>query len=107
MGLKSVLSKVYAAWVNRYLNNIRKNAIPLQQKAFTLLIEQAKNTAFGKQHKYNTIKTYADFKANVPVRDYEELRPYIERVIAGEENVLWPGKPAYLTKTSGTTSGVK
>lgn len=107
MGLKSVLSKVYAAWINRYLNHIRKNAVPLQQKAFKLLVEQAKNTAFGKQHNFANIKTYADFKANVPIRDYEELRPFIERVMDGEENVLWPGKPAYLTKTSGTTSGVK
>ena len=52
-------------------------------------------------------KTYDDFKKNVPVRDYEDLRPYIDRVSNGEENVLWPGKPIYITKTSGTTSGVK
>ncbi|RYZ91971.1 MAG: hypothetical protein EOP47_30800, partial [Sphingobacteriaceae bacterium] len=93
--------------VNRQINYQRKNAIPLQQKTFIKLIQQAKDTDFGKAHNFAAIKTYADFKKHVPLRDYEELRPYIERVTAGEENVLWPGKPAYLTKTSGTTSGVK
>ena len=107
MGLKVILSKVFAAWVNRYLNIIRNKALSLQQKTFERLIAQAKQTAFGKDHHFETIHTYEDFKKHVPIRDYEELRPYIDRVVAGEENVLWPGKPAYLTKTSGTTSGVK
>lgn len=107
MGLKAVLSKIFASVVNRQLNNIRNNAVELQQKTFTKLISEAKNTAFGKTHQFEQINTYDDFKKQVPVRDYEELRPYIERVTNGEENVLWPGKPLYLTKTSGTTSGVK
>lgn len=107
MGLKAVLSKIFAAWINRDLNNLRANAVPLQQKTFQALIEQSKHTAFGRDHHFDQIKTYDDYKRLVPVRDYEELMPYIKRVINGEENVLWPGKPAYLTKTSGTTSGVK
>jgi hypothetical protein len=107
MGLKAALSKILAQLVNRKLNNIRKNAVTLQQKAFTNLISQAKNTAFGQAHHFEQISNYDDFKKHVPVRDYEELRSYIERVVNGEENVLWPGKPLYLTKTSGTTSGVK
>jgi hypothetical protein len=107
MGLKAVLSKVFAAWVNRDLNKLRANAISLQQKTFQQLIEQAKHTAFGRDHHFDRIETYDDFKQLVPIRDYEELTPYIKRVINGEENVLWPGKPTYLTKTSGTTSGVK
>jgi len=107
MGLKVLLSKVFAAWVNRDLNNIRKNAVQLQNQTFSRLIKQAGQTAFGIDHDFNNIRSYQDFKKQVPLRDYEELRPYIERVTAGEENVLWPGKPEYLTKTSGTTSGVK
>lgn len=107
MGLKVLLSKVFAAWVNWDLNNIRNNAVALQQQTFNSLISQAKQTAFGKDHYFNTINNYDDFKRNVPVRDYEDLGTYIERVTAGEDNVLWPGTPAYLTKTSGTTSGVK
>ncbi len=107
MGLKAALSKPFAAIVNRRLNKLRTNAVELQQKAFEYLISTAKDTAFGKTHHFDEIKSYEDFKKNVPVYDYEDLRPYIERVTNGEENVLWPGKPAYLAKTSGTTSGVK
>lgn len=107
MGLKSVLSKIFAALVNRELNHIRKNAPALQQKTFSNLVFQAKDTAFGKAHNFSQINNYEDFKRNVPIHDYEDLRLYIDRVVNGEENVLWPGKPAYLAKTSGTTSGVK
>jgi len=107
MGLKAALSKVFAVLVNRQLNHIRHNAVALQEKTFQKLINQAKDTEFGKAHSFDKISNYDDFKTLVPVRDYEELRPYIERVVNGEENILWPGKPLYLTKTSGTTSGVK
>jgi len=107
MGLKAALSKAFAWYVNRQLNNVRQNAVALQQKTFSNLIHEAKNTAFGTDHHFALIKNYEDFKKYVPVRDYEELRPYIDRVVNGEENVTWPGKPAYLAKTSGTTSGVK
>ncbi|EHQ30681.1 GH3 auxin-responsive promoter family protein [Mucilaginibacter paludis] len=107
MGFKAALSKPFAAIINIQLNKLRKNAVSLQQKTFTGLIQQASETAFGKDHQFAAIKTYDDFKKNVPIRDYEDLRPYIDRVVNGEENIMWPGKPAYLAKTSGTTSGVK
>ncbi|SDG46680.1 GH3 auxin-responsive promoter family protein [Mucilaginibacter gossypii] len=107
MGFKSALSKVFAAFVNRELNKVRKNAVAFQQKAFTDLVHVAKDTSFGKDHQFEKINNYEDFKRLVPVHDYEDLRPYIDRVVNGEEDVLWPGKPAYLAKTSGTTSGVK
>jgi hypothetical protein len=107
MGLKSALSKVFAAAVNRQLNKLRQNAIKLQQDTFSDLVDAAKDTAFGREHRFAEINNYNDFKQNVPIHDYEDLRPYIDRVVSGEENVLWPGKPAYLAKTSGTTSGVK
>jgi hypothetical protein len=107
MGLKAALSKPFAALVNRRLNKLRHNAVELQQKTFEYLLLTAKDTAFGKAHFFSAIKTYDDFKKHIPVADYEDLRPYIERITAGEADVLWPGKPAYLAKTSGTTSGVK
>ncbi|HJP62285.1 MAG TPA: GH3 auxin-responsive promoter family protein, partial [Mucilaginibacter sp.] len=107
MGLKAAFSRVFAAWVSRDINRIRRDSVALQQKTFEYLIAQAKETAFGKDHHFGSIKTYNDFKKNVPIRDYEDLRPYIDRITQGEENILWPGKPEYLAKTSGTTSGVK
>src|SRR5947207_1114308 len=107
MGLKAALSKAFAAWVNRDLNKIRNNSIDLQEKTFQYLIAQAKSTAFGQDHQFEKITTYDDFKKQVPVRDYEDLRLYIDRVTHGDPDILWPGKPEYIAKTSGTTSGVK
>ena len=107
MGLKSALSKPFAAWVNRQVSRWKNNPIAAQDKVFFALLNRAKSTAFGQDHGFETIQTYQDFKNSVPIRDYEQLRPYIERVVAGEANVLWPGKPLYFAKTSGTTSGIK
>jgi hypothetical protein len=107
MGLKAALSKVFAAWVNKDLSKIRKNSVVLQQKTFQHLISNAQNTVFGKDHHFDTINSYEDFKKQVPIRDYEDLRPYIDRITYGDPDILWPGKPEYLAKTSGTTSGIK
>jgi hypothetical protein len=107
MGLKSALSKPFAAWVNRQVSRWKNNPIAAQDKVFRALLARAKSTAFGQDHGFETIQSYVDFKKRVPIRDYEQLRPYIDRVVAGEANVLWPGKPLYFAKTSGTTSGVK
>lgn len=107
MGLKAALSKPFAAFVVRGINKWKKNAVAAQQKTLLKLIDTARHTAFGKDHDFAGVRNYEDFKKRVPVRDYEDLRPYIDRVIAGEQDVLWKGKPQYFAKTSGTTSGVK
>lgn len=107
MGIKSALSKSFAAWVVRQTDRWKSNPLEAQQKVFQKLLLTAKNTVFGRDHQFSQIKSYADFKRLVPIRDYEQLRPYIDRVVHGEPHVLWPGKPAYFAKTSGTTSGLK
>lgn len=78
-----------------------------QHKVFEDLIREARNTQFGLDHHFDQIKTFEDFAKNVPIRDYEGLKPYVDKVVKGEENVLWKGKPLYFAKTSGTTSGAK
>ncbi|HYK76660.1 MAG TPA: GH3 auxin-responsive promoter family protein [Daejeonella sp.] len=107
MGIKSALSKPFAAFVVKQMDKWKRNAVSAQHQVFQKLIGQAQNTAFGRDHHFENIHSYEDFKKQVPIRDYEELRPYIDRVVQGEKNVLWPGKPLYLAKTSGTTSGAK
>jgi len=107
MGIKASLSKVYAAINAKKITRWRKDAVSIQHKVFHELIHSAESTVFGKDRHFNEIKNYDDFKKRVPVQDYEGLRKYIDRIIAGESDVLWPGKPFYLAKTSGTTSGVK
>jgi len=86
-------------WIN--------NPLETQESVFQDLISTATTTAFGKDHNFVSINSHSDFVKQVPVRDYEGLRFYIDKVVAGEENILWPNKPLYFAKTSGTTSGAK
>lgn len=107
MGIKSILARPLAALAVMKINKWKKNSLAVQQRILVKLIKQGSKTAFGKDHKFAGIRSYEEFKSQVPISDYEDLRPYIDRIIHGEKNVLWPGKPLYLAKTSGTTSGVK
>jgi hypothetical protein len=107
MKIKSALAKPFANYVYNKIKKGMETAVQDQEAILQTLIKTAKDTAFGKDHSFDKIKTYEDFKAFVPVRDYEGLKLYIEKVKAGQANILWKGKPIYLAKTSGTTSGVK
>ncbi len=71
------------------------------------LLALAKNTQFGRDHHFDEIRNYQDFQKHVPLRDYEALKPYIDQVLEGQPDILWPDRPVYLSKTSGTTSGTK
>ncbi|MCX6350259.1 MAG: GH3 auxin-responsive promoter family protein [Bacteroidetes bacterium] len=84
-----------------------KAPLQYQQKIFENLIAKGSQTLFGKDHHFDDIKSYDDFKKAVPIRDYEQLKPYIEKILQGESDILWQGKPIYFAKTSGTTSGTK
>ena len=107
MGLKSSLSLPFAKYIVRKNNKWKNNAIETQQNLLFSLINSGKETAFGKDHNFANIANYDDWKKNVPVRDYEDLKGYVQEIIDGKEDVLWPGKPLYFCKTSGTTSGEK
>jgi hypothetical protein len=107
VGLKSVLSKPFAALIAKRIQKWSSRPIETQEKVFKQLLKTAANTVFGKNHHFSEIQSYDDFKKQVPIADYEMLKPYIERIKKGEANVLWKGKPLYLSKTSGTTSGIK
>lgn len=107
MGLKSALSKIFASFVVKGIEKWKFDAVAAQERTLHKLIKEAGHTVFGVDHHFSEIGNYEDFKTRVPVRDYEDLKPYIERIVAGEPDILWKGKPEYLAKTSGTTSGVK
>ncbi|HBL79998.1 MAG TPA: hypothetical protein DDZ79_08750, partial [Aequorivita sp.] len=91
MSLKSVSAKIFSKIVALRIQKWANNPVETQQKVFEKLISEAKNTAFGKDHDFKNISSFEDFAAKVPIRDYEALKPYVERVVSGEENVLWPG----------------
>ena len=107
MSVKSIAAKIFANVVHKKTQKWVQNPMETQQKVFQNLLASAKETQFGKDHNFSEIKSFEDFAKQVPIRDYEELRPYVDRVVNGEENILWKGKPIYFAKTSGTTSGAK
>jgi len=107
LSLKAILAKPFAKRVYKSVQKWANNPIETQEKVFRELISTATSTQFGTDHDFISINSYQDFVKRVPVRDYEDLKPYVDRVVAGEEDILWKGKPIYFAKTSGTTSGAK
>ncbi len=107
MKIKSFLAKPFAGYVYKQIKKGMVTALEDQQSIFEYLIKAAAKTEFGKEHGFSDIKTYQDFIRQVPLRDYEAFKPYIEKIKQGKYNVLWKGQPIYFAKTSGTTSGVK
>ena len=107
MNTKSILAKPFAKTIQKRVYKWAANPVKTQEKVFKKIIKQATKTTFGKDHNYSQITSYSDFKKQVPVRDYEGLKSYIELILSGQRDVLWKGMPLYFAKTSGTTSGAK
>jgi phenylacetate-coenzyme A ligase PaaK-like adenylate-forming protein len=105
--LKAFAAKIFATIIYNKTQKWASRPVETQNEVFKNLIAFAKNTQFGTDHNFSSIETYADFIKNIPIRDYEDLKPYVEKVVNGEPDILWPGKPLYFAKTSGTTSGAK
>ncbi len=107
MSLKSFAAKLFARNIVKKNQKWVDNPVAAQEAVFRNLLLKAKNTKFGKDHQFSDIRSHQDFTKKVPIRDYEQLKPYVELIKNGKEDVLWPGKPRYFAKTSGTTSGAK
>jgi hypothetical protein len=107
ISIKSFFAKIFAAHVTKKINTWASKPIETQYKVFKSLIETAKHTTFGKDHHFSSINNHEDFVKKVPVRDYENLKSYVNQVVDGRSDILWPGTPLYFAKTSGTTSGAK
>lgn len=107
MKIKSFLARPYASIVHSRVRKGMATAVADQQAILQYLLKNGARTVFGKDHNLQNVKTYEEFRAAVPIRDYEAFVPYINKIKEGEANVLWKGKPIYFAKTSGTTSGAK
>ena len=107
MSIKSFLAKPFASYVYARIAKGMVTALADQEAILKNLVKTGAGTEFGKEHKLSEVATYGQFKQAVPIRDYEQLKPYINKIKEGRHNILWKGKPIYLAKTSGTTSGVK
>lgn len=107
MGIRSLLARPFAAYIARQTQAWATRPGDTQRDTLAGLVRQAASTRFGRDHGFESIRSHEEFKRQVPIRDYENLKNYIEEVLQGKADVLWPGKPAYFAKTSGTTSGTK
>lgn len=107
MKLKSILAKPFAGIVHRKIMKDMQTAVKDQETVMVQLLKKGSKSQFGRSHNLHEVNDYQSFKQAIPIRDYEGFRGYIEEIKAGKTNVLWPGKPIYLAKTSGTTSGAK
>lgn len=107
MKFKSFLAKPFASYVFKQVKRSMQQAVPDQESIFRELLKVGADTQFGKDHHLAEVNTMEEFRQAVPVRDYEQLKPYVELIKEGKHNILWKGKPIYFAKTSGTTSGVK
>ena len=105
--MKTLITILFARLVKKRNNKWISNPLETQAKTFKKLLLKGTNTEFGRDHNFSSVKNYEDFKNQVPIRDYEDLKPYVDKVVKGEKNILWPGQPLYFAKTSGTTSGAK
>jgi GH3 auxin-responsive promoter len=107
MKIKSLLAKPFASYIYKGIRKGMVTAVADQENILKMLIKIGQKTEFGKNAGLDKLNTYEEFKQAVPIQDYEQMKPWIEKVKAGRHNVLWKGKPIYFAKTSGTTSGTK
>ena len=107
MKIKSLLAKPFASYIYKGIKKGMFTTVADQEAILRDLLKTGRLTDFGKEHHFQDVQTAAQFAEAVPIRDYEQFKPYIDRIKEGKHNVLWKGRPIYFAKTSGTTSGVK
>lgn len=107
MKIKSFLARPFAGYIYKSIQREKQTALDDQDRILRELLKTGRTTDFGKDHRLEAVQSHAEYRQAVPVRDYEQFRPYIDRIKEGKHNVLWRGRPIYFAKTSGTTSGVK
>lgn len=108
--LSIIKRNIALLWAKKHVKktaDFKNNAVTDQQKLLLSLVKTAEKTLFGRLHQFENIRTVADFQRQVPVADYEDLKPFIDKVKRGQRHILWPETPLYFAKTSGTTSGAK
>src|SRR5678810_1154141 len=107
MKIKSFLAKPFASYIYKGIRKDILSAVEDQDTILRQLVKTGRNTEYGKEHGLLNVNSYEEFRQAIPIRDYEQMRPYIQKIKDGKHNVLWKGRPIYFAKTSGTTSGIK
>ena len=107
MKIKSFLAKPFASYIYKGIRKDTLTAVEDQENILRQLVKTGRNTEYGKEHGLINVNSYEEFRQAIPIMDYEQMRPYIQKIKEGKHNVLWKGRPIYFAKTSGTTSGIK
>ncbi len=105
--MNTVVDWIAKSYFKRQFDNYKKSSSNPQFYQFEILlslVKTAANTSFGKQHEFATINNYNDFCNKIPIRDYEDFLPYIEHMLVGNQNILWP-TVKHFSRSSGTSSG--
>lgn len=104
MGIISPAIKSFLKLRTSVIDNFMLNPIDTQLRVFNNLIGTAQFTEYGKKYDFQHINSIADFQRQVPLNDYESLKPYIQKILEGNQNILWPSEITWFAKSSGTTS---
>ncbi len=103
MSITNIVSKFFGKRLKQ-IDLYATKAGSIQDKVLKKLIKKAENTEWGKKYDYKSIKTYDQFRSIVPVQTYDDIKPWVERLRAGEQNIIWPSKIEWFAKSSGTTN---
>jgi phenylacetate-coenzyme A ligase PaaK-like adenylate-forming protein len=88
----------------RQIERFKSNPFAAQERVLLVLLKKAARTNIGREYNYSKIRTIADFQRKIPIRNYDDFKPYIEQALAGKPDIIWPGKITWFAKSSGTTS---
>ena len=103
----AIVNSIFTWYMKKRIHQIElfiKYPFDVQEEWLKTLLSTAKNTEWGKIYDYKSILTIGQFKERVPIQNYDTLKPFIERMLQGEQNVLWPSEIKWFAKSSGTTS---
>ncbi len=101
-------NSIFAWMMKKRIHQIdlfRKYPVEVQHELLEKLLYKASSTEFGRRYDFASLESYEDFKKAVPLHEYSDLKPFIDRTISGEQDVLWPSEIKWFAKSSGTTSG--
>ena len=102
----AIINSIASWFMKKRMHQIElfmKYPMDVQEEWLTKLVKAGKDTEWGKKHNFHQISNYEKFKRNIPLQDYESLKPYIERIRRGEQNILWSSEIKWFAKSSGTT----
>ncbi len=102
-----IINSILSWWMKKRIHQIElfmKYPHEVQRDWLTRLIDSAMYTEWGVKYDYHSIQTLEDFKKRVPIQNYDTLKPFIQRLMNGEQNILWPSDVKWFAKSSGTTA---